>query len=452
MKKRIPVIHVAVSIAVAASLVLSGCDGVGPRSSGGSESINVLTVNVPQMENLKKLTRKHFTAETGVTVNYTLLPENEARAKMNKEFSRQSGRYDVASVSAYEVPIYSKNHWLAPLDPHVKADPSFDQSDIFPNLTAALSGTDGKIYAEPFYGEGSFLMYRKDLFRKAGLTMPRNPTWTQVASLAAKVDGSNGAKGICLRGLPGWGQNLAPINTVVNTFGGTWYDMKWNAQLTAPEFKRAIRFYVNLVRKYGEANAARSGVLEILDQFVQGNCAMMYDATSTAQTVEADGSTVKGKVGYVPAPHERTRKAGWLWTWAWGIHNASKKQKAAWKFISWASSKEYQKQIGDTLGWTLAPAGTRKSLYANPAYQKAAAAWYRQEYAAVKNSSDPKNPGVSPRPYMGTTFVGIPEFATLGTEVSQYISSAIAGKQSVDAALKRSQKLAQAAAAKYRTH
>ncbi|MGY0064062.1 ABC transporter substrate-binding protein [Streptomyces sp. LZ34] len=452
MKKRTPVIHVAVSIAIAASLTLSGCGGAGPRSSGeSSKSINVLTINAPQMENLKKLTNRYFTANTGITVNYTLLPENEARVQMNKEFSRQSGRYDVASVSAYEVAIYSKNHWLAPLNSYAKADPSFDQSDIFPSLTTAVSGADGKIYAEPFFGEGSFLMYRKDLFRKAELTMPRNPTWTQVASLAAKVDGSDGAKGICLRGLPGWGQNLAPINTVVNTFGGAWYDMKWNAQLTSPDFKRAIRFYVDLLRKHGEAHASRSGVLEILDQFVQGNCAMMYDATSTAQTVEADGSTVKGKVGYVPAPHDRTKKAGWLWTWAWGIQNASEKKKAAWKFISWASSKEYQKQIGDTLGWPLAPAGTRQSLYANPDYQKAAAAWYRQEYAAVKNSADPKNPGVSPRPYTGISFVAIPEFATLGTKVSQHIGSAIAGKQSVDAALKQSQKLAQAAAAKYRT-
>jgi len=436
---------------VATGLVLSGCNG-DPSSDGSQESINVLTMDIAQMQNLKKLTKRNFTAETGITVNYSLLPENQARAKGAREFASQAGHYDVAIVGSYEVPIYSKNGWLAPLDSYVKADKSFDQEDMFPNLMRSLTGTDGKIYAEPFYGEGSFLMYRKDLFRKDGLTMPQNPTWDQVASLAAKVDGADGAAGICLRGLPGWGQVLAPLNSVINTFGGAWYDMKWNAQLTSPAFKEAVRFYVDLVREYGQPDSHRSGVLETLDTFTAGKCAMMYDATALASSIEADGSVVKGKVGYVAAPHDKTEKAGWLWTWAWGIQNASKNKDAAWKFISWASSKRYQEQVGAELGWTAAPAGSRKSLYANPDYQNAAAAWYRQEYLAETNSADPQNPGVSPRPYTGVQYVGIPEFADLGTKVSQEISSAIAGRQSVDTALQKSQEFAQAATAKYRTN
>jgi sorbitol/mannitol transport system substrate-binding protein len=450
--KRILLTRAATAAALAAALALAGCQGTGLHSSeDGKHTIRVLATDAPQMKTLKQYTKKYFTARTGITVDYTLLPENEARSRMNTEFARQAGRYDVASMSAYEVPIYSRNHWLAPLDSYAKADKAFDQSDIFPSLIMAVTGADGRIYAEPFYGEGSFLMYRKDLFRKTGLTMPRDPTWKQVASLAAKIDGTDGTNGICLRGLPGWGQNLAPINTVVNTFGGSWYDMQWNARLTSPEFTKAIQFYVGLVRKYGEPGAARSGVMEILADFSQGKCAMMYDASSLATSVESDGSTVKGKVGYVPAPHEETRRAGWLWTWAWGVENASKKKDEAWKFISWASSKRYQAQIGNTLGWNEAPAGSRQSLYANPQYQRAAAAWYRQEYAAVENSANPKNPGVGPRPYQGISFVGIPQFADLGNKVSAQISAAIAGEQSVRTALRISQKLAQDATADYRS-
>ncbi|GAB2717792.1 ABC transporter substrate-binding protein [Streptomyces bullii] len=448
--KRSSLVRVAVTAVVVTGLVLPGCAGAEAPSGAGSQSINVLTVNNPPMQNLKKLTKRHFTAETGIKVNYTLLPENEVRDRTNREFATQAGHYDVASVSAYEVPIYSENGWLAPLDSYVKADEDFHQHDIFPNLTASLTGSDGKLYAEPFYGEGSFLAYRKDLFRKAGLTMPPNPTWQETAELAAKIDGTEGAHGICLRGLPGWGQNLAPLNTVVNTFGGAWYDTEWNARLTSPEFKRAVRFYVDLLRSHGQPNAHRMGFLEVLDTFVAGKCAMWYDATVLASSVEADGSAVKGKVGYVPAPYDRTEKAGWLWTWAWGIQKACEKKDAAWEFISWASSKEYQETAGRELGWTAAPAGSRKSLYANPEYQKAAAAWYRQEHTAVTNSADPKNPGVGPRPYTGISFVGIPEFAVIGTAVSQQISAAIAGQQSVDQALEKSQDIAHAAAAKYR--
>ncbi|MEV5440199.1 sugar ABC transporter substrate-binding protein [Streptomyces sp. NPDC052682] len=450
--KRNSLMRAAVAAAVGTGLVLSGCGGGAGSPSGGgpAQTIHVLSVNNPPMQHLKSLTKRYFTAETGIKVTYTLLPENEARERMNNEFATQAGHYDVASVSAYEVPIYSKNGWLAPLDSYVKADEDFDQDDIFPNLVAALTGADGKIYAQPFYGEGSFLAYRKDLFRKTELTMPPNPTWKQVAELAAKVDGTDGASGICLRGLPGWGQNLAPLNTVVNTFGGSWYDMEWNARLTSPRFKEAVRFYVDLLREHGQPGAHRMGFLDVLDTFVAGKCAMWYDATVLASSVEADGSSVKGKVGYVAAPHERTEKAGWLWTWAWGVQKASEKKDAAWEFISWASSKEYQALVGKELGWTAAPAGNRRSLYVNPEYQKAARAWYRQEYAAVTNSADPKNPGVGPRPYTGISFLGIPEFAVLGTAVSQQIAAAIAGQQSVDVALEKSQDLAHAAAAKYR--
>ncbi|GAA2575806.1 sugar ABC transporter substrate-binding protein [Streptomyces roseoviolaceus] len=447
--KRSRLAQMAMAATAVLGLVLAGCGDTDPPG-GEQADLKVLAMDASQVQTLKKLTKEHFTAETGITVDYTLLPENEARERMNREFATQAGNYDVASLSAYEVPIYADNGWLAPLDSYVKADEDFDQGDVFPNLVASLTGEDGKIYAEPFYGEGSFLMYRKDLFRKDGLVMPPNPTWKQVADLAARVDGTDGTSGICLRGLPGWGQNLAPINTVVNTFGGAWYDMDWNARLNSPEFKKAVGFYVDLLRSHGQPGADRMGVLEILDRFVEGKCAMMYDATSLASSIEADGSSVKGKVGYVPAPHDRTGKAGWLWTWAWGVQKASDDKDAAWEFISWASSKEYQEQVGQELGWTSAPAGNRKSLYANPEYQQAAGAWYRQEYTAATDSADPKSPGVGPRPYTGIGFLGIPEFAVLGTAVSQQIASAIAGQQSVDTALDKAQDLAQAAAAKYR--
>jgi sorbitol/mannitol transport system substrate-binding protein len=438
-------------MALTSALALSACGGAGALSSGGGdESINVIAINPQQMQNLQKLTDENFTADTGIKVNYTLLPENDYRAKLNQEFSSQAGQYDVAALSAYEVPNYSANGWLAPLDAYVAEDADFDQDDIFPTLTSALTGADGELYAEPFFGEGSFTMYRTDIFEKAGLTMPENPTWQEIADLAAQVDGVDGVDGICLRGLAGWGQNLAVLNTIANTMGGAWYDMDWNAQLDSPEFTAATKFYVDLLQQHGENGAAQTGVLECLNNFVQGNSAIMYDASSLAASVEAADSPVKGKVGYVAAPHDQTEKAGWLWSWAWGIQEASTKKDAAWKFISWASSKEYEQLVGETLGWELVPAGKRESTYSIPEYQQEAASFYEAEYSAVKDSADPANPGTSPRPYLGVQFVGIPEFADLGEQVGQQIASAVAGQKTVEEALAESQSLAQAVGDKYK--
>ena len=428
---------------------LAACAGAGGAGSSDGDSINVLMVNNPQMVELQKLTAAHFTKDTGITVIFTVLPENDVRDKISQDFANQAGQYDVATLSNYEIPIYAKNGWLRSLDPYVKSDTAFDQGDILKPMTQALTAEDGKLYGEPFYGESSFLMYRKDVFEKAGLTMPAKPTWKQVADLAAKVDGAeSGMKGVCLRGLPGWGEVMAPLTTVVNTFGGTWFDKDWQAQLDSKEFKEATQFYVDLVRKHGESGAAQSGYAECLNNMTQGKTAMWYDATAGAGSLEASGSPVKGKIGYVPAPVEKTESSGWLYTWAWGVQKASKNAENAWKFISWASGKDYEKLVGEEIGWANVPGGKRTSTYDIPQYRKEAAAFADVTRDAIANAR-PDDPGVQPRPAAGIQFVGIPEFTDLGTKVSQEISAAIAGRQSVDSALSKSQKLAEAVGKKY---
>ncbi|MFD9862165.1 ABC transporter substrate-binding protein [Streptomyces alboflavus] len=429
--------------------LLSGCwAGAGGSGSGG-DSINVLMVNNPQMVELQKLTAAHFTKKTGIKVNFTVLPENDVRDKISQDFANQAGQYDVATLSNYEIPIYAKNGWLRELGPYTQKDRAFDQDDILPPMRESLTGENGKLYGQPFYGESSFLMYRKDVFDKAGLSMPKKPTWQQVADLAAKVDGAEkGMKGICLRGLPGWGEVMAPLTTVVNTFGGTWFDKDWKARLDSPEFEKATRFYVDLVRKHGESGAAQSGYAECLNNLTQGKTAMWYDATAAAGSLEAAKSPVKGKIGYVPAPVEKTESSGWLYTWAWGLQKSSRNPDRAWKFISWASSKEYEELVGEKIGWSNVPAGKRASTYENPKYREEAAAFQGVMRAAIADAR-PRDPGVQPRPAPGIQFVGIPEFTDLGTRVSQEISAAIAGRQSVESALDKSQDLAEKISEEY---
>ena len=316
-------------------------------------------------------------------------------------------------------------------------DTAFDQKDILKPLQESLTAEDGKLYAEPFYGESSFLMYRKDVFAEKGLTMPERPTWQQVADLAAKADGAaSGMKGICLRGLPGWGEVMAPLTTVVNTFGGTWFTKDWKAQLTAPEFTKATKFYVDLVREHGEAGAAQSGFAECLNNLTQGKAAMWYDATSAAGSLEAAESPVKGKIGYVPAPVEKTKSSGWLYTWAWGMQKATKNSDKRLEVHLLGVQQEVRGSWSarSSAGPTC-PAGKRASTYANPEYRKAAARLRRRHPEGHRRAPTRANPGVQPRPAIGIQFVGIPEFTDLGTKVSQEISAAIAGKQSVEQAL-----------------
>ena len=439
--------------ALVVALAATGCAGAGGGGAAGggggdANSISVLMVNNPQMVDLQQLAPR-FTEQTGIAVNFTVLPENELRDNVSQEFSRQAGQYDVATLSNFEIPIYAGNEWVAPMDDFIAADPAFDQADILEPMAQSLT-VDGRVYGQPFYGESSFLMYRKDVFEQAGITVPAQPTWQEVAGWAQQLDGAQpDMAGICLRGQPGWGQIFGPLTTVVNTFGGTWFTKDWQAQVNGPEFREATQFYVDLVTQYGQPGAAQSGFTECLNTMTQGGAAMWYDATSAAGSLEAADSPVRGLMGYAPAPVVRTDNSGWLYSWAWGIQQASQKKDAAWRFISWASSKEYEQLVGEELGWSRVPAGKRTSTYEIPEYVAEASAFAEPTRAAIE-AADPSNPGVQPRPAPGIQFVGIPEFPALGTSVSEEVSSAIAGQITVDEALTRGQQLAEDVAAQYR--
>ena len=417
----------ALALPAVAGLALSGCAGAGGGGGGGgsdSKSLNVLMVGNPQMVDIQKLTKDSFTKDTGIKVNYTVLPENELRDKVTQDVATGAGQYDVATVGAYEVPIWAGNNWLHEVDSYADKDSSYDKADLLKPMVQSLSGKDGKLYGLPFYGESSFLMYRKDVFDKKGLTMPERPTWQQVADLAAKVDGAEpGMKGICLRGLPGWGEMFAPLTTVVNTFGGTWFEKDWTPKVNAPEFKQAVNFYVNLVKAHGEPGASQAGFTECLNAMSQSKVAMWYDATSAAGSLEDPKvSKVAGKVGYVHAPVVKTDASGWLWTWAFVMPKTTKNADTASKYM--------------------VPAGKRTSTYSIPEYKKASAAFGEMTLKSIEEAN-PEDPGVQPRPTIGVQFVDIPEFQDLGTKVSQDIAAAIAGRGTVEDALNKGQKLAE---------
>jgi sorbitol/mannitol transport system substrate-binding protein len=436
-----------------AALALAGCSaGTAQLSSGGSgTTLTVGLVSNSQMQDAMTLSYLFERAHPGVGLNFVSLPENEARARISADVSSQGGEFDVVMISNYETPMWSANGWLVNLQPYIDATPGYDAEDFLPQLRAVLS-RDGDLYSAPFYGESSFLMYRKDLTDKAGVTIPLRPTWTEVAQLAAVLNQpKKGQAGICLRGLPGWGENLAPIDTVINTFGGRWFNTAWQAQLTSPEVTSAVGTYVSLAQKYGEPGAPVDGFTECETLYSQGGAAMWYDATSAVSVIEDPASSeVAGRNGYAWAPSQDGRPSGWLYTWSLAIPSTCQDKQAAWDFISWVTSKSYIQTAGEKLGWSHVPPGSRFSSYQIPQYQKLSAAYGPLTLASI-NATDSTHPTLKPVPYTGIGFLDIPEFQDLGTDVSGQFSQAIAGQTTVANALAQAQLYAQAVGNTYRT-
>lgn len=437
--------------AASAALALAtatGCAGAGAIGASDDQLVIAIVSN-PQMEDAIDLSERFEAENPGIDLKFVSLPENEARAKITASVATGGGEFDAVMISNYETPQWADNGWLVNLQPYIDETEGYDDEDFIPSIREALS-YDGDMYSVPFYGESSFLVYRKDLFDQAGLTMPDRPTWQQVRDLAAQLhDPDNGMTGICLRGLPGWGENLAPMDTVVNTFGGHWFDEEWNAGLDEPEFREAAQFYVDLVRDYGISGAATAGYGECITRYSQGQAAMWYDATAMVSTVESPSdSQVVGKNGYAQAPVVDTEASGWLYSWSLAIPESANNPDAAWRFLSWVTDKQYIELVGTELGWERVPPGSRQSTYARPEYAEVAEAYAEPTLTALSNAAQDKTM-TQPVPYPGIQFVGIPEFQDLGTRVSQQISAAIAGQISVDEALDQSQQYAETVAESY---
>jgi sorbitol/mannitol transport system substrate-binding protein len=434
------------AIASASSLALSACSSSPKTStSSGPVTITVATVSNPLMTTIEQLTPGGFEkSNPNIKVKFVTDDENTERAAVEKDVATGGGQYDVVMIGPNDIASWAKNGWIKDLTSSVSSDSSYDVGDLLPPIRSALS-SNGKLYALPFYGESSFMMYNKAMFAAAHVTMPANPTWAQIATLAAKLNNpSKGVAGICLRGLTGWGDNLASLDTVVNTFGGQWFNTKWDAQLTAPAFEQATNFYVNLVKADGEKGAGNDSFNQCLTIMQQQKAAMWYDATVAASTLDATGSPVAGKIGFAPAPVVKTSSSGWLWSWALGLEGASKNQAAALKFMEWATSKQYIAYDAAKNGWASVPPGTRTSTYQNASYQAAASAFAPLTLKEI-DSVNVDRPGLLAQPVPGVQYVGIPEFEDFGQQVSAQITAAIDGQESVAAALSKSQTIAQQA-------
>src|SRR5271166_3302957 len=397
-------------------------------------TLTVGLVNNPDQIRMKALADDFTKSNPDIKVNWVLLEENVLRQKVTTDIATKAGQFDVYQIGTYETPIWAKKGWLVPLD---KLGADYDVDDLLPPIRAGLS-YDGKLYAAPFYGESSFIMYRKDLFDKAGLTMPEKPTWAFIKEAADKItDKAAGVYGICLRGKPGWGENMAFLSATANSFGARWFDEKWQPQFNTPEWKATLDYYVPLMKADGPPGASSNGFNENLSLFNDGKCGMWIDATVAAAFVTGKDSKVADKVGFALAPDNGLGKRGnWLWAWSLAVPAGTAKADAAEKFISWATSKHYTDLVASKEGIANVPPGTRKSLYANPEYAKIP---FAQPTIDSINTADPTHPTVKPVPYTGVQFVAIPEFQGIATDVGQDFSAALAGTMSVDDALAKAQ-------------
>jgi sorbitol/mannitol transport system substrate-binding protein len=419
---------------VALTAVVTTLNGCGPK--GSPTTLTIATVNNGDMIIMKKLAPEFERQNPDIRLKWVVLEENVLRQRVTADVATGAGQFDVVTIGNYEAPIWAKQKWLRSLS---GMPPDYDVDDLLGPVRNAVT-YQGQIFALPFYAESAMTYFRTDLFAKAGLKMPEHPTYTQIAEFAHRLtDRANQVYGICLRGKPGWGENIPSITSIVHAFGGRWFDMKWHADLETPEWHRAISYYSALLKNDGPPGATSNGFNENLALFASGHCAIWIDSTVAAALLYRSGhSQVAGTVSYAPMPvGEDPGAPTWLWSWNLAVPASSKHAEAATRFATWATSKAYIDLVAKTEGWIAAPPGTRQSTYNSAEYERAApfAGFVRNAIT----TAIPTAPGTPNRPYRAAQFVEIPAFQGIGTQVGQIFAATLTGQADVDAALKDAQ-------------
>jgi sorbitol/mannitol transport system substrate-binding protein len=415
-------------------LALASCTSGTKRSE-----LTVAVANNADMVLMEALSAEFEADHPAIRLNWVMLDENTLRQRVTTDIAMHGGQFDVMMIGTYEAPIWAKKGWLTPMK---DLPAGYDVNDLLKPVKEGLS-YDGQLYALPFYGESSITYYRRDLFTSKGLTMPAQPTYADIEKFARVLtDKPAGIYGACLRGQPGWGANVVTISTMVNTFGGRWFDENWHAEINTKPWKDAVGEYVRLLTQYGPPGANANNFNENLALFAGGHCATWIDATVAAGILsDKQQSQVAGTVAFAPAPIAVTPKGSHtLWAWALGVAQTSRHKAEALKFVAWATSKEYVRRVGERKGWALAPPGTRYSTYSSAAYR--AAAPFSALVLNSINTVDPAHPSAEPVPYTGIQYVDIPEFQGIGTAVGQIVAGVLAGRTSIDAGLATAQSLA----------
>ncbi len=409
-----------------------------PHAEPGKQIIRIGTVDNPEMVIMQRLSAEYESQHPGIELEWKVLDENILRLRLLSDLAISDSQFDIMTIGIYETPIWAEQGWLTPLR---DLPESYDTEDVLKPVRDGLS-YNGNLYALPFYAESTMTYYRTDLFAQAGLAMPDKPTYDDIKRFAAAIhDPENDVYGICQRGKPGWGENMAYISMLVNTYGGRWFDEHWNPTIQSSEWLAALTMYLELAA-YGHPNPDANGFTENLTLFAEGRCGIWIDATVAGGVLfNPKQSHVAGSLGFAPPPIGITPKgASSLWVWALAIPSSVSLPNEALKFITWATSKEYIQQVAQQEGWVAVPPGTRRTTYQNPDYQ--AVAPFADFVLNAIQHADPTNPTVKPVPYIGIQYVGIPEFPAIGTQVGQNVARLLGGDMTVEQVLAESQSLA----------
>ena len=374
-------------------------------------TVRVLMEGVPDTDIVKGLLPAFNKEYPNVNVQIESIVYDQIKDKIVASFQAPSPTYDLAIIDNPWMGDFAKAGFLQPLDARIAATPGYNYGD-FAKPLRDIGTVDNKVYGIPFYNYGLGLIYRKDLYQKAGLQAPT--TLDELVSSAAKLN-SSAAAGIAMQPQRGykafeeWGNYLFAA-------GGSIYGSDGKVHINTPEGKKALETYIAMYKSSAPANSLNWGFDEALRSVSSGKSAQMVSYNWMLPTLNKKG----GQSGALAGNFALSTMPGGkqvLGLWDWAIPTNSKVSDADWAFISWLTSAAGEKGRVEAGG-----APVRTSILSDPQVAaKGAGTEYYNTVAKILANSAPLCAGTNCDEMI----------QAVGTE----LNSAVAGTESVDAAL-----------------
>lgn len=290
-----------------------------------------------------------FTQLTGINVETKVLASTEMKTMERSNSSTKTGIFDVYMVDAFTVYEYAKAGWIENLEGYLN-DPVmtpvwYDYEDILLAFRDGIATYEGQTYLLPIAGESRFVAYRTDLFDEYNKKPPTTlDEWLDLCQFFQET-GNGDYYGVSFRGAGGTLVGSAHMaiaycfsdDPIINHTTGEY-------MLNSPETIDSIQFILDLA-KCSSPDIASMNHEDGAALFMQGKCAMWFDATSLAYMVEdPSSSTVAGKIGYFDVPRGPAGESGAIAGWSLGIPTDSEKKDAAYAFSMYMTSRAMAKE------------------------------------------------------------------------------------------------------------
>jgi multiple sugar transport system substrate-binding protein len=297
------------------------------------QEIRVLLANHPYGE-LLKTKIPEFEAQTGIKVNYESLQESQLTNKLTTEFATNSSTVDVFMTRPLQEGLmFIKNGWYKGLD-------KYDFSD-YPANSVDIGRKAGVAYIVPLVTEWQVLYYRKDLLKKAGLSVPTNFVELEAAAKALTKDG---VAGFASRGKGA--AAVTQLSSYIYNHGGRYLD-GGKAVFNSPEALEATRFYGRMLGSYGPQGVTSMSWENIMPVFQAGKAAMWTDASVFyGQIIDPTKTQIPAEdIGIAQLPKGPKGDSPFIVvSWGMAMSAKTKNQDAAQKFLDWATSKTLAKE------------------------------------------------------------------------------------------------------------